>query len=280
MKKDSIVVITGANSGIGKAAAMKLAGMGAHVVMVCRSEQRGMQALGEIRSKTGGRADLMICDLADLKSVERFCESFLEKYSRLDVLVNNAGKLFRKRNETTDGYEANFQVNYLGHFLLTNRLLPAVRKSAPSRIINVSSLAHRFASLHFDDINLNKGYNWWRGYSQSKLAIVISTYSLAKKLEDTGVTVNCIHPGIVGTDILVNHKSGGGKYIAQLQKFLFMSPEKSAEPIVHLAALDEFSGVSGRYYSLGTEKSSSERSHDEEAAERLWDISEQMCYLR
>ena len=279
MKKDSVVVITGANSGIGKAAAIKLAGLGAHVVMVCRDYERGMQALKDVRLKTGRDADLMICDLTDLKSVENFCDNLIKRYNRLDILINNAGKLFRKRSETKDGYEANFQVNYLGHFLLTNRLLPIIKKSAPARIINVTSLAHRFGSIHFEDIHLNRGYNWWRGYAQSKLAIVMSTYSLAQKLSDTGVTVNCIHPGVVGTDIIINRNSGSGASLAQLQKFLFMSPEKSAEPIIHLATSDNLCSTTGKYYSLGIEKRSSGKSHDTITADKLWTLSEQMCGL-
>ena len=279
MKKDSVIIITGANSGIGKATAMALSGLGAHIVMVCRSAQRGEQALCDLRDKTDCDAELMICDLASLKSVETFCNNFLKKYKRLDVLINNAGTIFWNRSETRDGFESSFQVNYLAHFLLTNRLLQILKRSAPSRIINISSVAHRFASIHFDDIHLEKGYNWWRGYAQSKLAIVMSSYSLAQKLEHTGVTVNCIHPGIVGSDIIVNRESGSGAFLARLQKMLFLSPGQSAQPIVHLAAAQQTGGITGKYYSLGMEKQSSRRSRDPIAAERLWILSERLCGL-
>ena len=279
MNKESVVIVTGANSGIGKAAAFALSGLGAHVVMVCRSAPRGEQALYELRTKTGGSAELMICDLASIKSIESFCERFLNKHKRLDVLINNAGTLFGRRCETPDGFESNFQVNFLGHFLLTNRLLPLLKESAPSRIINVSSIAHRLARIRFNDLNLEKGYNWWRGYAQSKLTIVTSSLWLAQKLEGTGVTVNCVHPGIVATDIIVNRENGRGSLFAPLQRMFFISPERAAEPIVRLAADTEAKGITGRYYSLGVEKKPPLRARDAAAAERLWTLSEKLCGL-
>jgi NAD(P)-dependent dehydrogenase (short-subunit alcohol dehydrogenase family) len=277
--KDCVVIVTGANSGIGKAVALELTRLGAHVVMVCRSAERGEKALFDIRAKTGGSAELMICDLASLKSVEDFCDRFIKKHKRLDVLVNNAGTLFGRRCQTPDGFESNFQVNFLGAFLLTNRLLPLLKESAPSRIVNVSSIAHRCGKVRFDDINLEKGYNWWRGYAQSKLAIVMSTYALARELEGSGVSVNCIHPGIVATDIIVNRENGSGSLLARLQRMFFISPERAAEPIVRLAAAEEAEGITGRYFSRGVEKRSSSRSYDMVAGERLRTLCEGLCGL-
>jgi NAD(P)-dependent dehydrogenase (short-subunit alcohol dehydrogenase family) len=279
MKNESVVIITGANSGLGKAAAMQLCQMGAHVVLVCRNAQRGERALLDIRAKTGGSAELMLCDLASLKSVEEFCRNFYAKHDRLDVLINNAGTIQKNRCETGDGMEMCFQINYLAHFLLTNRLLPMLKHSAPARIIHVSSIAHRFAKLDFDDIGMIKGYNWWRGYARSKLAIVTSANLLAKKLMGTGVTVNCIHPGVVGTDITASHESGKGAVIAHFHRMLFMSAEKGAAPIVRLATDPAFEGVTGKYFSLGTEKTPAARAADADAAERLWELSEHMCHL-
>ena len=279
MNQKRIVIVTGANSGIGKATALALAGEDVHVVMVCRHSGRAAKALRDIRNKTGGSVELMICDLAKLSSVKDFCERFAKKHNRLDVLINNAGTLCARRTETPDGIETNFGVNFLGHFLLTNRLLPLLKNSAPSRIINVTSVAHRFAKLHFNDINLCHGYNWWRGYAQSKLAIVMSTYILSQKLEGSGVSVNCIHPGVVGTDIIVNRDSGRGSLFAYMHKLLFISPEMSAQPIVRLAVSEEADGISGRYFSRGTEKRSSRRSYDLETAKKLWALSEEMCGL-
>ena len=279
MDQNKIIIVTGANSGIGKAAATKLASCGAHVVMTCRNAERGKRALQELCTKTGGSAELMICDLANIKSIEDFCERFIRRHQRLDGLVNNAGTIFTRRFETADGIEANFGVNYLGHFLLTTRLLPLLIKSAPSRIVNVSSCAHRFAKLHFNDINLHKGYNWWRGYAQSKLAIVMTTQLLSKKLAGTGVTVNAIHPGIVATDIIVNRENGRGSILAQLERFFFISPEQSAEPIVRLAIDEETGGLTGKYFSRGVEKRAARRACDMQAAEKLWALSEDMCGL-
>ncbi len=280
MNKDSVVIVTGANSGIGKATAFALSYTGAKIVMVCRNAERGEKALFELKAKTGCSAELMLCDLADLNSVEEFCARFLKRYKRLDVLVNNAGKLFLERCETKDGIESNFGVNFIGPFLLTNRLLPLLIKSAPARIINLTSIAHKHAKIRFDDINLEKRYNWFRGYAQSKLAIVMATYLLAKRLEGTGVTVNCIHPGIVGTDIIINRESGRGALLAKAQSMLFMTPVRGAEPVIRLASAQEAEGVTGRYYSRDKEKHSSRRSCDTALAEKLWKLSEEMCGLK
>lgn len=279
MNQDKIMIVTGANSGIGKAAAIKLADRGAHVVMTCRNAERGERALWELRTKTGGSAELMICDLADLKSIEDFCEHFAHRHQKLHGLVNNAGTIFVRRSETADGIESNFCVNFLGHFLLTNRLLPLLIKSAPSRIVNVSSVAHRFARLHLDDINLQKGYNWWRGYAQSKLAIVTITRLLSERLAGTGVTVNAIHPGIVATDIIVNRDNGRGAILAQLERLFFISPEVSAAPIVDLAISEKAVGLTGRYFSRGIEKTPARRACDAQIGEKLWALSENMCGL-
>jgi NAD(P)-dependent dehydrogenase (short-subunit alcohol dehydrogenase family) len=223
MDKSSVVLVTGANSGIGKAAALELAHLGANVVMLCRDCGRGEKALHDIRSQSGGSVELMLCDLSSLKSVNSFCDEFLQRYDRLDVLINNAGTLKSVRRETEDGFELTFGVNYLAPFLLTQRLLPLLQSSAPSRIINVSSTAHKWGKIRFCDINTTKCYSALKAYSQSKLAGLLFTYSLAERLCGAGITVNAADPGIVGTDIVINRETGFGTLASKAQKLLFKS---------------------------------------------------------
>ncbi len=280
MNSDSIVLVTGANAGIGRAACAALAADGAKVVMACRSIERGEKALAAIRSDSGStRIDLMKLDLSCLKSVEDFCEEFKSKYGRLDVLINNAGTMSLKRCETHDGFEQCFGVNYLGHFLLTHRLLDLLKESK-GRIINVSSMAHKYAKVHFSDLNLNHGYNAWRAYAQSKLALVMVTFHLSKQLLGTGVTVNCLHPGIVATDIVVNRESGRGGFASKIQRILFMPPEKGAQTIFYLASSTEVEGVTGKYFIRNNPASPSKRALDEKAAKKLYEKSLEICGLK
>lgn len=281
MNNNAVVLVTGANSGLGKAASLALAEQGARVIMLCRDAGRGEKALEEIRRKAANAdIELAVCDLASFDSIEAFSERFLKTHSRLDVLINNAGVLKPRREETKDGFERHFGVNHLGHFLLTNRLLPLLLKSAKARIVVVSSSAHRSGRICFDDLNLTRGYNVWRGYSQSKLANVLFTYELARRLSGTGVTVNCLDPGIVGTDIVVNRETGFGVILARLHKLLFMTPEKGAETIVYLALSPEVEDVTGGFFIRKKAVHSCPRSYDEDAALRLWNISERLTGLK
>lgn len=226
MNTNSVVVVTGANSGMGKATSLGIAKTGATVVMVCRSKERGEKAVEEVRAASGSNSiELMLCDLGSLKSIEKFCGAFKEKHQRLDVLVNNAGVVLPGRHETADGYELQFGVNHLGHFLLTNRLLDLILASAPARIINVSSGIHTIGRIHFDDVNLRKNYAVWRSYAQSKLANILFTYELAERLHGTGVTVNCLHPGAVATSMGVNRDTGFGTFITSILKPFFQTAE-------------------------------------------------------
>jgi len=194
--KDKVVMITGANSGIGKAASLALAKMGANVVMVTRNKEKGEAARAEIIKKSQNNSvDLLMADLSSLESVRKLAAEFEKKYSKLHVLVNNAGLFNQRRKVTTDGYENTFATNYLAPFLLTNLQLPTLEASAPSRIINVSSVGHYNGHVNFDDLNLEKDYGGWKAYGQSKLALVLFTHELAKKLQGTGVTVNACPPG-------------------------------------------------------------------------------------
>lgn len=281
MDKNSVAIVTGANSGMGKAASTELAKTGAAVVMLCRNEVRGEEAVKEVQAASGNHSvKLMLCDLGSRKSIEDFCREFKKKYRRLDVLVNNAGVMPAKWQQTVDGYELQFGVNYLGHFYLTNLLLDILIGSAPSRIVNVSSGAHRGGRIHFEDINLRKKYSSFKAYSQSKLANILFTYELAEKLRGTGVTVNCLHPGVVATGIGINRETSLGAFIYSLSKWFLLTPEKGAETAVYLAASPEAEGVTGKYFSRKRPASSSKRSHNKADAEKLWNLSKEMTGLK
>ena len=271
-----VCLITGSNSGIGKAAALVLSRLGGNVVMVCRDAVKGKQALSDIRSKSGNQnVDLILADLSSMKSVRWLADMVKQKYQTLHVLVNNAGEILPKRHITEDGFERTFASNHLGHFLLTNLLLDLIKSSAPSRIINVSSEAHRGARVNFDDIQGEKKYSGFRAYAQSKLTNVLFTYELAKRLEGTGVTVNCLHPGVVRTGF--GHDEGGlmslGIWAASP---FFISAEKAARAVVRLATSPELEGITGRYFSKMKEARSSKESYDVDAAQRLWQVSEEL----
>jgi NAD(P)-dependent dehydrogenase (short-subunit alcohol dehydrogenase family) len=276
---DKIVLITGANSGIGKAASLALAKMGAQVVMVARNKERGEAARAEIVKESGNSSvDLLLADLSSLESVRQLSREFQSKYPRLDVLVNNAGLFNQRRNVTVDGYENTFETNYLSSFLLSNLLLDLLKKSAPSRIINVSSVGHYNGHINFDDLNLEKNYGGWKAYGQSKLALVLFTHQLAKKLEGTGVTVNALHPGTVATHIW-SRPLGPFGFIMALPKLFMISPQKGADTIVYLAASDEAANISGEYLEKSRVKKSSDESYDDDVAQRLWEVSSKLTHL-
>lgn len=276
MDKRNVILITGANSGIGKAAALELAKTGAQVVMVCRHPHRGQAAYEEVRSLSNNNSVfLMLCDLADLEDVRRFAREFRTRFSALSVLINNAGVLSSRRQLTRDGYELHFGVNYLSHFLLTNQLLDLITK-ARGRIIMVSSVAHKIGKIHFNDINLTRNYWVMKAYAQAKLATILFTYELDRRLAGTGVTINSIHPGVVATNIVVNRESGFGTRVARLMPSLFRTPAQGAEPIVYLAVSPEIQGVSGKYFNCRIPVPSSARSYDRKTAERLWELSEEL----
>ena len=279
MNKDDVVLVTGANSGMGKATALALAKTGAQVVMLCRHPGRGQAALEEIRSASNNKSVmLMLCDLASIEDICRFADEFRSRYSTLSVLINNAGILASSRQLTKDGYELNFGVNYLGHFLLTNLLMDLIIP-AKGRIVTLSSVAHKIGSIHFDDINLTGSYGWLKAYSQSKLANVLFTYELARRLKGTGATANCLHPGVVATNIIVDRQTGLGSLTARLMKHFFISPEQGAETAIYLATSPEVQGVSGQYFRRKQPIESSQLSYDLETAVRLWDLSERMTGL-
>ncbi len=269
-------LVTGGNSGIGKATAIGLAMLGGNVVVVSRNGERGEKALVEVKAKSGSQnVDLILADLSSMKSVRELADEFRRKHDQLHILVNNAGEILTRRHSTVDGFERTFASNQLGHFLLTNLLLDTIKASAPARIINVSSEAHRAGSIHFEDLQLEKRYGAFRAYSQSKLANVLFTYELARRLEGTGVTANCLHPGTVRTGF--GHDDGSllSLGIWAMSPF-FISAEKAARGVIRLATSPELEGVTGKYFSKMKEAQSSPRSYDVEAAQRLWQVSEEL----
>src|SRR5690242_9676423 len=277
--KDKVVMVTGANSGIGKAASLALAKMGATTVIVARNKERGDAARSEIiRESRNDAVDLLLADLSSLQSVRQLVTEFQEKYSKLHVLINNAGLFNQRRRVTTDGYENTFATNYLAPFLLTNLQLDLLKASTPSRIINVSSVGHYNGHINFDDLNLEKEYGGWKAYGQSKLALVLFTHELAKKLQGTGVTVNAVHPGTVATNIW-SRPFGPVGFIMALPKLFMTSPERGAETIVYLASSPDANGLNGEYLEKLKVKKSSDESYNEEIAQRLWDVSAKLTRL-
>jgi NAD(P)-dependent dehydrogenase (short-subunit alcohol dehydrogenase family) len=274
-------MVTGANSGIGKVTATELARMGAHVVMVSRSRERGEAALAEIRrASSGAPVDLMLADLSSQASIRQLAAEFLAKYDALHVLVNNAGAVYTSRSVTVDGFETTFATNHLNYFLLTHLLLDRIKASAPARIVNVSSRAHARSTLDFDDLQFERGYSAMRCYGQSKLANVLFSYELARRLDGTGVTANCLHPGVVRTGFGKNNSGALGAIVRggmSVVGMFFIGPEKGAETSVHLATSPDVEGVTGMYFARSKQTPSNSESHDREVARRLWEISEQMC---
>lgn len=272
--ENKIILITGANSGIGKATATALAEMGATVVMVSRDPVKGEIARQEvIMESRSNHIDLMQCDLASLDSIRRFAAEFISRYSHLDVLINNAGIFTDKRMETADGFEYQIGVNHLGPFLLTNLLIDLLKKSSPSRIINVSSGAHYGGKIDFDDLHQSKRYSGWKAYAQSKLANILFTYELAHRLSGTGVTVNCLHPGFVRSRFAFNRTSEKPNPLIRLLKPFTIKPSEGAETSVYLATSPEVDGITGKYFTKRKEKASSRASYDLAVAEKLWNLS-------
>lgn len=276
-----VCIVTGANSGIGKATAMGLANLGATVVMVCRDQSRGEAAQNEIKAQSGSDAvDLMLADLASQASVCELAKNIQQQYQHIDVLINNAGVVNLRRQETTEGFESVFAVNYLAPFLLTNLLLEKIKASAPARIINVSSDSHESGYINLLDLQSKQQYRFMRSYGQSKLALVLFTYELARRLQGTGVTANCLHPGFVATNIGQN---GAGKVGRSIAKFIFsrlgISPEEGAKTSIYLASSPEIEGVTGKYFVKCIPIRSAPISYDTTLQRQLWDESAKLVNL-
>ena len=273
-----VILVTGANSGLGEATASQLAKMGAKVTITARDLEAGRAAVERIcRNSKAESVELMELDLASFASIRTMAASFLDTHDRLDVLVNNAGVVRSDRTVTEDGFETTFGVNHLGPFLLTSLLQDLLVRSAPSRIVNVASEAHRSASdgLDFEDLQGELGYRAWPAYCQSKLANVYFTIILAEKLAGTGVTVNAVNPGVVATRFGQDGDLKGwfGLVIKIARPFL-STPTEGAMSIVFLASSPEVADVTGAYFNRVKRVAPSRAANDHDAAERLWQISE------
>ncbi|OKP91484.1 SDR family oxidoreductase [Paenibacillus sp. P32E] len=268
------VLVTGGNSGMGLATSIEMARRGAAVIMACRSRQRGEEALAVVKRQSGSdHIRLMLCDLASFKSISAFTEEFKAGYPVLDVLINNAGVVTVKRQLTADGYEMDFGVNHLGHFLLTNLLLEPLAAAEQGRIVVVASGAYKIGKLHLDDHTLSRGYNPAKAYARSKLANILFTRELASRLQGTRVTVNAVHPGAVGTSIGVNRETGFGRSVLKLLSHFFLTPEQGADTAIWLATAPELGEVSGEYYYRRKVQELSPRARDAAAAAQLWQWS-------
>jgi NAD(P)-dependent dehydrogenase (short-subunit alcohol dehydrogenase family) len=273
-------LITGATSGIGLEAAVELARRGAHVVMVGRDAEKTRTKLEEVRRRSGSSSvESLLCDFASQARIRALAQEFRSKHDRLELLVNNAGMVFARRTVTDDGIEATFAINHLGYFLLTNLLLDLLTKSAPARIVNVASAGHYRATLDFDDLGFQSGYQIMRAYGRSKLSNVLFTRELAKRLAGTGVTVNALHPGAVATHIWSGAPLWARPLLEVAKRLVMLTPEEGAKTIVHLATSPEVEGKTGLYFQKNRETFPSRLAQDDELAKRLWDESAKLVKL-
>jgi NAD(P)-dependent dehydrogenase (short-subunit alcohol dehydrogenase family) len=275
-----VVLITGGNSGLGKATALELARTGATVVITARNADRGARAVADL--KAHAQSDRVHCinmDLASFASVQNGAYEFCRCFDRLDVLINNAGVLLSARNETNDGFETTFGVNHLGHFLLTVLLLDLMARSAPARIINVASTAHWLAvsGIDFDDLQSERRYDGMLAYAASKLANIQFTRELARRLEGAGVTANSLCPGLIASDFATDGDTTGAlRLVARVSRPFAMSPALAAQTPVYLASSPSLSRVSGRHFVMRMPAPVSWHAHDAAACRKLWEVSESL----
>jgi len=276
--KGKICMITGANSGIGKATAIGLAKMGATIVMVCRNKERGEHALNDIRRKSNNESVyLMLADLSSQKAIHQLVKDFKEKHQNLHILINNAGVNLSKRILTEDGIETTLAANYLAPFLLCNLLLDPLEAGKPARIVNVSSSVQA-KSIDFDNLNGEKHYSQLKAYAMSKLAVIILTYEFARKFDGNGVTINCLHPGYVRTNMIRNFRKFV-KYFFPFISLFVRSPKRGAKTPIYCASSPDIEGISGKYFKKRKEVKSVKASYDEELAKELWDVSVELTNL-
>lgn len=275
-----VCIVTGANSGIGYHTAKGLAEMGATVVMVVRNMDKGEKAMEEIKLATGASSVyLMHCDVSDMSSVDRFSNAFKERFMCLNVLINNAGAAFSKRQETEAGYEKTIATNYLGMFKLTNNLLPMLKDTVPSRIINISSGMHKTGKIDFDDIMMEKKYSSMKQYANSKLIVTTYTYALARRLAGTGVTANVVEPGFVATNLGSNMGGLRDRIAFTIVRPIQISAEKGAETSIWAATVPEIEGISGKTFAKKKETESRDITYDEDVQDKLWDKTTKLLEL-
>ena len=272
-----VCLVTGATDGIGKVSARVLAELGAKVIIVGRNPEKSAIVLAELRSISGNEnIDLLMADLAVMQEVRDLAEQVISRYDRIDVLLNNAGGYFTKHEITSDGLEMTFALNHMSYFLLTNKLMELLKYSAPARIVNVSSDAHYGVDMEFENLNGEQEYKAWKAYQKSKLANVLFTRELLKKVP-ADITVNCLHPGFVATNF--GHNNGGfvGPVLKIAQRISAINPEEGAETSIFLCSSPEVKGVSGKYFFKCKPKTSSQESRNKDTGKRLWQISSDLA---
>ena len=268
-----LCLVTGATDGIGKVSARVLAEMGAKVIIVGRNPEKSAAVLTELKSVSGNEnIDLLLADLAVMQEVRDLAEQVISRYDRLDVLLNNAGGYFTKHEITSDGLEMTFALNHMSYFLLTNKLMGLLKSSVPARIVNVSSDAHYGVDIEFDNLNGEQDYKAWKAYQKSKLANVLFTYELLKKVP-ADITVNCLHPGFVATNFGNNNGGFVSPVLKIAKRISAIDPEEGAKTSIFLCSSPEVEEVSGKYFFKCQPKTSSRESRNMDTAKRLWQIS-------
>jgi retinol dehydrogenase 14 len=273
------VLVTGGSGGIGKATALGLATMGAHLAITGRDRGRTDEAAREIRAAGGGQVDVFVADLSSQSEVRRLADEVLQRLPRINVLVNNVGGYWNTRHVTADGLERTFALNHLAPFLLTNLLLDRLKQSAPSRVVTVASHAQAMGRMDFDDLQGERSYSGARAYNQSKLANVLFTYELARRLQATSVTANALHPGVVRTSLGAEDPAVVQRLFIPFLLHFMKAPAQGAATSIHLASAPDLEQVTGCYFASSKQKRSSERSYDEAAATRLWQVSADLVGL-
>jgi NAD(P)-dependent dehydrogenase (short-subunit alcohol dehydrogenase family) len=279
--KDKICLITGANSGIGFETAKSLCAKGAHVLLWCRSEEKAKQALAKIKAEyPDAKADIIISDLSSQKEIRKTCAEILEKYTHLDVLINNAGSWFSDFKLTPEGIEGQWAINHLAPFLLTHLMLPALQKSTDPRVITVSSDSHYHGNIHFNDVNLTQNYHGIRAYAQSKLANVLFTQEFERRKGKLPVTICAVQPGLVKTDIGLKNTISFHGLMWKIRRLGGVSPKKGAETSVYLASEAGVKGISGKYWDRCKPKKPSKKTENISEAAKLWELSMDMCGIQ
>ena len=274
-----ICLVSGANSGIGYVTTLQLAQRGASVGMICRNAVRAEKARAAIIAQTNNKnIEIFICDFSSQTQITQLAKDITKQYPRVDVLVNNAGFISNNRTLTSEGLESTFAVNHLGYFMLTNLLKDLLLASPEGRIINVSSEAHRFAHINFDNLQFEKGYNSIKAYALSKLCNILFTNELAKRLVGTNLVANALHPGAVATNF-AQEANGFLKFLFKFGKAIFLTPEQGAQTVVYLSTEDEAAQYSGEYFEKKRLKMPSSEAKDINKAKKLWEVSSQLTNL-
>ena len=273
---DRVCIVSGGNSGIGFELCRGMADAGFHVVMVSRGAERGQPALEKLQAEFGDSVEMMLCDMSDLGNISKLHAEFSAKFDRLDVLLNNAGAMWGRREKTAQGHEMTFGVNHLGYFVMAQTFLPLLKATEGSRIINTASEAHRMANLKLKNPNWeNKYYSQWRTYGNSKLCNILFTRELARKLEGTGITTHCFHPGVVRTRF-GSGSSGPMRLFWPLFRVFMINSKKGASTGLHLALSEDAATTTGEYWVRSKRNRGNRHARNDSNASRLWEVSEEM----